>query len=814
MPSVFEQYQGYHYVIDDTDEMYQEELRNCQEVEREIRSDPAAGHWREGSREGYRDSGGNPAPYPVQAQRMRMVFSDAEEQLTEWGHRAIYPDDPDIGERFPGVDPFGKYSEIDMGFSQRLERLRVAKTFQPAPVQEYVDRLLEGYTNQETDLGKRWSQVVEMSMRYRTAQRAAKRAVTEEDSQWFQEENENRKKDRNIQIFDSILHVAEYAAGLTDREPAALDRSRAAEDGFAYTPELERMRPDAPILEEGLQIGMKFADFDHVVTQRYFADPEYWDKGQRAIPKDALSVEEAEKAIGQYAQGTAERYLSPLFRAVEERTKGLINRSELIIVDGRPVQEILEQRYEAEAGRGSMEMSRQEWLQENQARMTNEIVAAGLMAGKRVEAFVPDARGRIPREPVQIVKEGYEPEPLKKVTLSAWERHFAKHGFYKEKAAQAVEYKRTMEARERVRTQNQKRQIRDMDSLARPNIKEQFFGEWMKENGPLPEDVPGGFHVGRSTFSSMAVCAMAREGFRVEQIMDPGWRKEEKAAICKEVIDRMAAGDKEWEAKTLYEGCLALNREMDTLLSREIPMEAGPRPLDITNEKELFSQAGRPLFFVAQTLFDAGQEKDNPFIREALNRIGEAAEPGRAQEALDRVFFEKNSMVTYLDFARGALEARMTFQDGPQTNLVKIAAWEYARGLYTQKKEDHPEVPAQDMVDMQEFYFVRGSLGMNKSFRTFADRVAGDPAAVARLHQAAVRGELGRQLKVTGNERNLNFRVEAATPAQKKAERTEQRIQEAVEKEAAAREREQAERRAQKAVPVKQTPKAPVRGRR
>ena len=811
MPSVFEQYQGYHYVIDETDEMYQEDLRNHQMVEEQIRSDPNAGHWREGAREGYRDSGGNPAPYPVQAQRMRLVFSDSEEQLTDWGQKAIYPDDPDIGERFPGVDPYGKYSEIDMGFSQRLEKLRAAKAFQPAPIQGYVDRLLEGYTDQRTDLGKRWSQVVEMSMRYRTAQRAAKRAVTEEDSQWFLEENENRKKDRNIQIFDSILNVAEYAAGLTSRGPTALDRTRAAEDGLAYTPELERMRPTAPILEEGLQIGMKFSDFDHVVTQRYFADPEYWDKGERAIPRDARSAEEAEKAIGQYAQGTADRYLSPLFQAVEERTHGLINRSELIIVDGRTVQEILEERYEAEAKRGSMEMSRQEWFDKNQASMTNEIVAAGLMAGKRVEAFVPDARGRIPKEPVQIVKEGYEPTPLKKVTLNGWERHLAKHGFYKEKAARAVEYRRTMEARERVRTLNEKRQIRDVDSLAHPCVKEQFFGEWMKENGPLPESVPGGFNVGRSSFSSMAVCAMARAGFSAEQIMDPGWRKEEKSAICKEVIDRMAAGDKEWEARNLYEGCQALNREMDTLLSREVMTEDGPRPLDITDERELFSQAGRPLFFVTQALFDIGQEKDNLFVREELEKIGEAAEPGRGREALDRVFFEKNSLLDYLDYARAGLVSRVNFQDLPETNLGNIAAWEYTRSLYAQKKAEHPEVPVQDMIEMQDFYFARSALMENDSFRKFAARVKSDPKAVDALHRAAVSGELGRQLKVKGDIRGLDFRVEAASPAQEKAARTDRRIEEAVEKEKAAREKE---REAQKAAAAKQAPKPPVRGRR
>ena len=75
---------------------------------------------------------------------------------------------------------------------------------------------------------------------------------------------------------------------------------------------------------------------------------------------------------------------------------------------------------------------------QNVREATNSYVSAALMAGKRVEAFVPDSRGRIPKEPVQLTKTGYEPSPLKKVTLNAWQRHFAKRGFYREKVAQAV----------------------------------------------------------------------------------------------------------------------------------------------------------------------------------------------------------------------------------------------------------------------------------------------------------------------------------------------------------------------------------------
>ena len=42
--------------------------------------------------------------------------------------------------------------------------------------------------------------------------------------------------------------------------------------------------------------------------------------------------------------------------------------------------------------------------------------------------------------------------PLKKVTLNAWERYFAKHGHYKAKAAKAAEYQRVMEGREQMRS--------------------------------------------------------------------------------------------------------------------------------------------------------------------------------------------------------------------------------------------------------------------------------------------------------------------------------------------------------------------------
>ena len=93
-------------------------------------------------------------------------------------------------------------------------------------------------------------------------------------------------------------------------------------------------------------------------------------------------------------------------------------------------------------------------FQQNYKTQTNESVAGALMAGKRVEAFIPGKDGRVSDEPMQITKTGYEPSPVNAVTLNAWERFWSKRGFYKEKAKAAVEYQRTMEARERVKSTN------------------------------------------------------------------------------------------------------------------------------------------------------------------------------------------------------------------------------------------------------------------------------------------------------------------------------------------------------------------------
>ncbi len=162
-----------------------------------------------------------------------------------------------------------------------------------------------------------------------------------------------------------------------------------------------------------------------------------------------------------------------------------------------------------------------------------------MMAGKRVEVFVPDKDGKIPAQPTQLTKTGYEPSPLKKVTLNRWERHFAKHGFYKEKANKAAEYQRTMAARERVAEINNFA-LADKEDPALGTYNNSYFGE---NHAPLPRE--GAFRVP----ATVCIAALVGQGkLTLEEALDPTSNTRVKQAMGQEFLRRAEANDTKWLA--------------------------------------------------------------------------------------------------------------------------------------------------------------------------------------------------------------------------------------------------------------------------
>ena len=795
MPSVYERYGEYRQELSDEEKGMLEYARKQEE---KLLADASL----QRGEHGWINSEGKRELFPVRDTEVKIAISRAENHFLPWDNtRTYFPEDPGIVEKFPGIDPKGKFSQVDMSFADRHAKLQAAMPSRPREVQDYVNRQLRALGGSGGDIAKCFQRMRNDSMKVRTQHLAAKMAPTPESSRYLEEEAQSLINNSvNIKRMNGFFNVLEYAAGLTERVPTAQERRFMKNVGAELRPDVERCREDNLVVPE--KVEMVFANLEHQIQQKYFASPLTWNNGPGGLPDDVANEDAMEGMIDRYTLATADRVIGPLFERVERTSHGLISRDELITVDGKMVSDIINEKFDEEWKNGRLKegVSRSDWIEENRARMTNDIVSAGLMAGKRVEAFIPDKSGKIPKEPVQITKLGYEPSPLKKVTMNAWERHFAKRGYYKEKAAKAAEYDRVMEARDKVRARNEERRVQTWEP-ASMGMKEFFFQGWVKDHGPLPDSAVNGISGSRSAYTTLATCAMLKEGYTIQEILDPNKMGQDRERICRETMDRLVAQDKEWAGEICYQGHKALNRELDALGN-----------FDITNEKELFSDKNRPFVFAATVTFDLGQEM-NHFKQEVL-AVAEREAPGKGKEAWNEVYEVGDSVATYVNFAKGAIKARSHYgENSEEKDLTSLARWEHLRGMYGERRAANPGKPVTELGRTAEHYTMNLALLKNEAFKTFANKVENDKGFGAGIRKAVLTGELGSHMKVNGFDpakNSIQFRIEA-----KQAQKTGNRsygIQEAVEKNAAKEAQEQ-EKKEQKNL-EKQAPKGPSRGRR
>ena len=795
MPSVYERYGEYRQELSDEEKGMLEYARKQEE---KLLADASLQRWEHG----WINSEGKRELFPVRDTEVKIAISRAENHFLPWDNtRTYFPEDPGIVEKFPGIDPKGKFSQVDMSFADRHAKLQAAMPSRPREVQDYVNRQLRALGGSGGDIAKCFQRMRNDSMKVRTQHLAAKMAPTPESSRYLEEEAQSLINNSvNIKRMNGFFNVLEYAAGLTERVPTAQERRFMKNVGAELRPDVERCREDNLVVPE--KVEMVFANLEHQIQQKYFASPLTWNNGPGGLPDDVANEDAMEGMIDRYTLATADRVIGPLFERAERTSHGLISRDELITVDGKMVSDIINEKFDEEWKNGRLKegVSRSDWIEENRTRMTNDIVSAGLMAGKRVEAFIPDKSGKIPKEPVQITKLGYEPSPLKKVTMNAWERHFAKRGYYKEKAAKAAEYDRVMEARDKVRARNEERRVQTWEP-ASMGMKEFFFQGWVKDHGPLPDSAVNGISGSRSAYTTLATCAMLKEGYTIQEILDPNKMGQDRERICRETMDRLVAQDKEWAGEICYQGHKALNRELDALGN-----------FDITNEKELFSDKNRPFVFAATVTFDLGQEM-NHFKQEVL-AVAEREAPGKGKEAWNEVYEVGDSVATYVNFAKGAIKARSHYgENSEEKDLTSLARWEHLRGMYGERRAANPGKPVTELGRTAEHYTMNLALLKNEAFKTFANKVENDKGFGAGIRKAVLTGELGSHMKVNGFDpakNSIQFRIEA-----KQAQKTGNRsygIQEAVEKKAAKEAQEQ-EKKEQKNL-EKQAPKGPSRGRR
>lgn len=636
---------------------------------------------------------------PITALKMRIAVNDAQ-RLFEG--MPVMPEDESIVRRYPGVSPIGKYCSMDMHFAQRLANVRAAESFRSPEVKEYVNGLLA-----LNDAGGMMQREVTSKMkgqfeRLRVVTRASKICGDPDGRDLLYEEAVGLETGKYAEQFELYLQGIEHAVGIKELEESELRKVQEFyHNMLGVDLDLEMHKKGRVTTVIPTEIQVEFENLEDKLFHRAALDPECWTMGKDEILEKLRAGEEGRKFLGldesevdntvfAYACATADRVLDPLFGGIEDTADPQlgISRGDYIIVDGQTVREKILDEYDA--GKDVREgESFDDFYERSVRQKTNEYVAAALMAGKRVEAFVPDRCGMIPKEPIQITRTGYEPSLVEKVTLNAWERFFGKHGFYKEKVARAAEYERLEEARSRVRQRNCFKCAQT--GLKLEPLRESFFGEDVLKRPAYRYDNTADdidYTVERTADLSVAICCMASEGYTLDDIFDPTKGVDFKRRIGEETVRRFEAHDHDWITEVIYKGQKALLKEIDDYVQK--------KPLHIEDERELFTPENRALFAAGEVLFDTVQEiklsNVGRYRRLALGEIRPEELAGLSNEEIEKrgtaaanqLRSRANTVGIFLRYAAEDLEARFDMMEGrvePVSAAEKIAKLGRFEGL-------------------------------------------------------------------------------------------------------------------------------------
>lgn len=313
------------------------------------------------------------------------------------------PEDSDVSIRFPGVDPVGKYSVIDMKFAQRHSRVDACLQLRPPEVQKFV-RTLQAAVSGRPRFRQVFDGMEASARRHRTLTRASKLCLDREGSRILHRQARSLEAGEAVVRYDMLLQGLEYASGAKEG-PLPADVADFC-DNQLHTPISQQILEQAQELVPPRKLTVDFPDFEHRLLQVQFSSPDNWGRPPAGLDPSAL---DQDALLLPYAAAAAERTLSALLPIGEEKGP---DRAELIRIDGAPLRELLDR--EGIAGPSPRQLR----------ELSAQRVSAALMAGRRVDLRLPGGE-----EPIPVSKTGYQPPAGWKAIRGAWERCCAKQGF-------------------------------------------------------------------------------------------------------------------------------------------------------------------------------------------------------------------------------------------------------------------------------------------------------------------------------------------------------------------------------------------------
>lgn len=346
------------------------------------------------------------------------VLATAHQQLNKIGK--VMPESVDALNKYPGINPLGYYSEIDMGFAERMKRCDSAVRLKDFLVwTEYTD--LKKRIEAHPEYAKMKEDMVKASTKMRMIDRALRLCKDDNVRKALEEDKEELNNSPAIKEFDTLMKNFEAYSGvrlihrempdITERAPYEYELRKLCLDKFGIQVGVTQFydphhQTDRFVNPKSLEI--EFENLDDIMQcQRMVTDENMgksWDEVEKAPLKDNEFRSYA-SAVPSYMQASCDRVLDSALPEVKDR-------ADYILIDGVSVREQMK----AQEG---IENPNEEQIK----RYSSLYVAAALRQGRYVETFTKDYTvdgNFINHKPVPIVAKGEDSTILKKMETMSW----------------------------------------------------------------------------------------------------------------------------------------------------------------------------------------------------------------------------------------------------------------------------------------------------------------------------------------------------------------------------------------------------------
>ena len=663
--------------------------------------------------------------------QLRELMINAQQQLEQVGR--ILPENRTVIEQYPQASPIGYYSEIDMGFGERMKRCESTILFKdPLTQLEYKhlkDRIEANPVYQEMK-----DRMEMLSQKLRIVDRALRLCKDDDIKQALEEQKETIKKDPILQDYNILMNTFEAYSGVKLYQKNLGESSATARERFeitrfcyekfgintgadlAYSPFSRTGRVLAP---KSLEIEFENLN-DTMQALRAVSDKNLgknWEEIQgQEVDRDAF--ENDSPMIPAYMQGSCDRVLNFVLPDVKDR-------ADFILIDGVSVRE-----------RMRTEENIEDPTEEQIKRYSSLYVAAALRNGNYVETFMKEYGSKegvqVNYNPVPIVAKGKDSFILKKkgnnelenLTIGFLDRILAKLGFtrYREKVEKIEAIQRGRESFRVAHTPGteQEREIQkettgimksalskksleerkqafkllekhkedflafresNMDfSVKQAVLDEQFF---LGEKSDVINKATGiVVEANREKLRMFAIVKMLERGYSLEEILDPMKHTKLREEIGKEVREELTNCD----AKTFFQKHADVT---DTLL-QTIEDYAKENNISFTNPESVFGKAG-PLLELA---VGAGNVPDIFSKTRYKSQIIEAL----GEETVNRIVDKTSGIIINgmaIDFRTKAVDFYRKLAEGKlptAADFSKAIFAEVVMGVYSKLEKENGSV--------------------------------------------------------------------------------------------------------------------------